>query len=319
MQKFVVTSSESDQTLEKYVKKVLKDAPLSFIYKLFRKKDIKVNGHHQDRKFIVHTNDEVSIYITDEKVKEFSSVKEIKITEDISSWVLFEDENILIINKPRGVLVQKDKSGDTALDDMVISYLVSKKEYDPNKEKGFVPAPVHRLDRNTAGIIIFGKNLRALQELGNVINDKEKVIKKYMTLVEGICENTGKIDLFLKKLSSGRVIVDNKEGKESHTQFKLIESFNNYSLLDVSLLTGRTHQIRVHLSEIGHPVIGDTKYGNYELNKQIEKQYHFKNQFLVAYYLKFNGLDGELKYLNNKEFCIKLPNECSELIDSLKM
>lgn len=319
MQKFVVTSCESDQTLEKYVKKVLKDAPLSFIYKLFRKKDIKVNGHHQDRKFIVQTNDEVSIYITDEKVKEFSSVKEIKITEDISSWILFEDENILIINKPRGVLVQKDKSGDTALDDMVISYLVSKKEYDPNKEKGFVPAPVHRLDRNTAGIIIFGKNLRALQELGNVINDKEKVIKKYMTLVEGICENTGKIDLFLKKLSSGRVIVDNKEGKESHTQFKLIETFNNYSLLDVSLLTGRTHQIRVHLSEIGHPVIGDTKYGNYELNKQIEKQHHFKNQFLVAYYLKFNGLDGELKYLNNKEFCIKLPNECSELIDSLKM
>lgn len=318
MQKYVVSFNESNQTLEKYVKKILKDAPLSFIYKLFRKKDIKVNSHHQDAKYILNEGDEVSIYVTDEKLHEFTKEKEIRKTKDISSWIIYEDINILLINKPRGILVQKDKCGDDALDDMVISYLISKKEYDPKINQGFTPAPVHRLDRNTAGIVIFGKNLKSLQSLGEIINDKTKVEKRYITLVKGNAPKIGQIDFALKKLNNGRVIIDNKEGKESHTLFKCIDSFNGYSLLDVTLLTGRTHQIRVHLSEKGFPIIGDSKYGDYELNKEIEKTYHFKNQFLVSYYLKFIELDSNLKYLNNKEFCIKLPSDCSKLIESLK-
>ena len=315
MQKFVVNSSESGQTLEKYVRKVLKEAPLSFIYKLFRKKDIKVNGHWEKEKYIIQEGEEVSIYITDSQLEEFKKkVVEKKVT-DISNWIIYEDKNILLINKPRGVMVQKDHSGEPALDDMVISYLIDKKEYDPSKEVGYVPAPSHRLDRNTAGIVIFGKNITALRELMNIVSDKSLIEKKYLALVKGITNEKGEINVpLIKNPNSGRVSIS-KDGKEAITLYKRVKTIKDeYSLLEVSLLTGRTHQIRVHLASISHPVIGDSKYGDYSLNKEIESKYHFKNQFLVAYYLKFKSLSGELKYLSNKSFKIDLPKELDELL-----
>lgn len=315
MQKFVVNSSESGQTLEKYVRKVLKEAPLSFIYKLFRKKDIKVNGHWEKEKYIIQEGEEVYIYITDSQLEEFKKkVVEKKVT-DISNWIIYEDKNILLINKPRGVMVQKDHSGEPALDDMVISYLIDKKEYDPSKEVGYVPAPSHRLDRNTAGIVIFGKNITALRELMNIVSNKSLIEKKYLALVKGITDEKGEINApLIKNPSNGRVSIS-KDGKEAITLYKRVKTIKDqYSLLEVSLLTGRTHQIRVHLASISHPIIGDSKYGDYSLNKEIESKYHFKNQFLVAYYLKFKSLSGELKYLSNKSFKIDLPKELDELL-----
>lgn len=317
MKKFIVLKEENGQTLEKYVRKIMPLAPLGFIYKLFRKKDIKVNGHWQDKKYVINTNDEIAVYVTDAQLEEFEKVKSIRNLSNISSWIVYEDNNILIINKPRGVLVQKDDSNCEALDDMVISYLTNKKEYDPNINRAFTPAPVHRLDRNTSGLVIFGKNLIALQEMADAIKDKTKITKKYYALVDGITDMEGKIDYSLKKLNNGRVIKDEQDGKESHTVYKRIKCYGEYSLLEVTLLTGRTHQIRVHLSLIEHPVIGDSKYGNYELNKQIEEKYNFKNQFLVSYYLGINNLTGELKYLNNKEFKIEIPYEMMELLFNL--
>lgn len=315
MQKFIVNSSESGQTLEKYVRKVLKEAPLSFIYKLFRKKDIKVNGHWEKEKYQIQEGEEISIYITDNQLEEFRKKVTEKKVNDISNWIIYEDKNILLINKPRGVMVQKDHSGEVALDDMVISYLTNKKEYDPNKEIGYSPAPSHRLDRNTAGIVIFGKNINALRELMNIVSDKSLIEKRYLTLVKGITDEKGEINApLIKNTTNGRVTVS-LEGKEAITLYKRIKIVKErYSLLEVSLLTGRTHQIRVHLSYISHPVIGDSKYGDYSLNKEIENKYHFKNQFLVAYYLKFKSLSGELKYLSNKSFKIDLPKELDELL-----
>lgn len=319
MQKFIVSEKESGQTLEKYVRKVLKDAPLSFIYKLFRKKDIKVNGHWQKEKYVVSTSEEVSIYITDSQLQEFKKKVESKVVEDISNWIVYEDDNILVINKPRGVLVQGDNSGETSLNEMVISYLINKKEYDPNLDLGYSPAPTHRLDRNTAGLVVFGKNLSAIREMVDILSNKEKVEKKYLTLVKGVTEISGEINApLLKNSLNGRVSVS-PSGKEAITQYHQVRVINNeYSLLEVKLLTGRTHQIRVHLANISHPVIGDQKYGDYSLNKEFENKYHFKNQFLVAYYLKFKSIDGKLAYLSNKSFKISLPIELDELLLKLE-
>ena len=318
MQKFVVNSNESGQTLEKYVRKVLKDAPLSFIYKLFRKKDIKVNGHWQKEKYIVNENDEVLVYITDSQMDEFvKKAKDLNVSK-LEDMIVYEDNNIIIINKPRGVLVQKDNKDASALDDSVISYLVNKGEYDPNKDLGYTPAPCHRLDRNTAGLVIFGKNIATLRYLSQAMQDKSLIKKKYITLVDGVVDKGGEINSPLEKnAKTGRVFVS-PNGKEAITNYKVIEKLNKYTLLEVQLLTGRTHQIRVHLSSIGHPIIGDSKYGNYELNKEIENKYHFTNQFLVAYSVAFGKLDEPLKYLSNKEFKVDIPSSMESLLIKLR-
>lgn len=316
MQRFTVSDLESGQTLEKFVKKVLKDAPLSAIYKLFRKKDVKVNGHWQDAKYVISSGEEITIFIKDEQYDEFKKKQQVVATDKIKSWIVYEDENVLLINKPRGVLVQKNTKDDEALDDMVISYLAEKKEYDTSG--AYVPAPAHRLDRNTAGIIIFGKNLPTLQYLSKVIGDKTKVSKKYLTLVKGHIDKEGEIALPLLKKQT-HVEVDYQNGKEAITRYKLVRYVGNYSLVEVELLTGRTHQIRVHMSKSGYPVIGDAKYGDYKLNREIEEKYGFTNQFLVAYYLSFNNVDGPLKKLNKKSFEIEPPNDLNDLLNKLEV
>ena len=314
----IVKKEESGQTLEKYVKKVLNHAPMSFIYKLFRKKDVKINGHWQDKKYLINEGEEIKIFVTDEQLEEFKSQRDIKASSDISSWIIYEDDNVLLINKPRGILVQKDSSGDEALDEMVLLYLSNKGEYDHNSVSAYKPAPAHRLDRNTAGIVVFGKNITALRELADLLNDKNKVSKRYLALVKGEIDKDGEINAPLEKnAKNGRVYV-NENGKPSLTRYKVLKHLNGYTLLEVELLTGRTHQIRVHMAYINHPVIGDSKYGDFALNKEIEDKYNFKNQFLVAYQLYFHSLDNNLKYLSKKKFEIPLPKELSDLLDKLQ-
>ena len=315
---FIIKKEEEGQTLEKFVKKVLSEAPLSFIYKLFRKKDVKVNGHWQDKKYFISSGEEVSIYITDSQLDEFKRQVESKQVEDISNWIIYEDENILLVNKPRGVLVQKNSEDSNALDEMVISYLINKGEYNPNKNLGYKPAPAHRLDRNTAGIVVFGKNIATLRYLVDTLNDKSVVSKRYLALVKGEIDKDGEINApLLKNSKSQRVSVSN-EGKPSITRYKVVETFKGYTLLEVELLTGRTHQIRVHMAYINHPVIGDSKYGDYELNKLLESKYNFKNQFLEAYQLDFHKLNNPLKYLSGRSFKISLNDEFLNLINSIK-
>ena len=314
MQKFVVSSSESGQNLEKYIRKVLKDAPLSFIYKLFRKKDIKVNGHWEKEKYVISEGEEISIYITDSQLEEFKKKNKELVTGNVQSWIVYEDNNILIINKPRGVVVQLDDSKSVPLDQMVISYLAEKGEYDPNNDLGYVPAPSHRLDRNTAGLIIFGKNIQTLRYLSTIMQEKALIEKKYLTLVVGNIDKSGEINYPLSKNSkTGKVYVD-ENGKTAITRYKVVRHIKDFTLLEVQLLTGRTHQIRVHMASINHPVVGDNKYGDFKINKEIENEYGFKNQFLVSYELKFGQLNEPLKYLSNKCFKIDLPKEMNDLL-----
>ena len=313
----IVKKEESGQTLEKYVKKVLNHAPMSFIYKLFRKKDVKVNGHWQDKKYVVSEGEEIKIFVADEQLEEFKSQKDIKASLDISNWVIYEDENILLINKPRGVLVQKDNSNSDALDEMVLAYLENKGEYDSASISAYKPAPAHRLDRNTAGIVVFGKNIATLRSLADSLNDKKQISKRYLTLVKGEINEDGEISVPLEKnAKSGRVYAS-ENGKDAITKYKVIKKYDGYTLLEVELLTGRTHQIRVHMAYINHPVIGDAKYGDYALNKEIEDKYGFKNQFLVAYQLYFHSLDNNLKYLSGKKFEIPLPEEFKNLLEHI--
>lgn len=321
MKTFKINLEESNQTLEKYVRKVLPLAPLSFIYKQFRKKDVKVNGHWEDMKYVIKENDEVSLYITDSLYEEFTVSNVYSKNDRVSSMVLYEDKNILIINKPRGILVQQDASKEKALDQMVVEYLMFKGEYDPNKNKGFKPGPVHRIDRNTSGIVIFGKNRDTLAYLSDLIKNHIKIKKKYVSLVVGDDIEDGVIEAPLRKnFSTKKVVVcpEKDGGKYAKTIYRVKEKLNGFSLLELTLITGRTHQIRVHMSYLRHHVAGDTKYGDFKANNKLQKEYGFKNQFLHANEIEFEDLDAPLKYLSNKKFLADMPEEFNNLLNKLR-
>ena len=319
---FKIIDTESGQTLEKYVRKVLNTAPLSFIYKLFRKKDIKVNGHWEKEKYTLNVDDEVSIYVTDSQLEEFKKKNDYQPNDSIQDWIIYEDKNILLINKPRGVLVQKDDhSNDKALDQLVIEYLMYKGEYDPQKEQGFKPGPAHRIDRNTSGIVIFGKNHASLVYLFELLKNHELIGKHYISLVCGDVEEDGVVEAPLRKnFDQKKVVVASVKdgGKPSKTIYHVLEHLNGYTLLDLTLVTGRTHQIRAHMSYIRYHVVGDTKYGDFKVNNLFKKEYGFENQFLHASELHFGKLEKPLENLSSKSFKAEMPDEYKELIEKLK-
>ncbi len=319
MREFIINQSENGLTLEKYVFKVLPSAPMSFIYKLFRKKDVKVNGHHQDKKYRLSENEVVAIYISDAQFDEFQKEKSLNPNLKIKDWIIYEDNNVLFINKPRGLLVQKASPNDESLDQLVIEYLMATNQYDPNKELGFVPGPAHRLDRNTSGLVAFGKNHESLIMLFDLFKNHDLINKHYLALVVGAVEKDKDIITApLKKDEKNNKVVVAKDGKTAQTVYKVIKRYSGYTLLDVTLLTGRTHQIRVHMAYINHPVVGDSKYGNFEINKEFKEKYHFSNQFLHAYKIGFGELDYPLNNLSKKEFTAEPREEIANILTMLE-
>lgn len=319
MKEIIIDRLNANQKAEKFVKKYLNDAPLSFIYKTFRKKDIKVNGHWIDKGYTLKENDVLRIYVTDQQLEDFNKPKPL-IKLAFNHEIIYEDENILVVNKPSGLLVHGDEEEKRlTLSNQVLSYLFSKGEYDPKNT--FTPSPAHRLDRNTSGIVFFGKNNDVLQALMQIFKEKDNIQKYYYTLVLGKTDRNGTIDKPLikdEKNNLVRVDLKSEYAKNAITKYTLINSFKDTSLLSVQILTGRTHQIRVHLASINHPVIGDAKYGNFEKNKEYQKLYGLNHQFLHCYKVKFLNLNNCLSYLSNKEFLCQLPNELDTIIKDLK-
>lgn len=317
MEEIVIKKEDSNQRVDKFLKKYLPLCPTSFLYKTFRKKDIKINKKWVKENYILKENDLLSIYIKEEDISKFKKSEEIiKVYHPLD--IIYEDENILIINKERGLLVHGDKKEKVkTLQNYVLSYLISKNEYNP-KIDTYLPSPCHRLDQNTSGIVIFAKNLITSQEIMNLLKNKNLVKKNYLALVFGNTPKEGEIKTKLRKNENNNfVVIDEVNGKEADTIYKKIKGNNNYSLLDVSLLTGRTHQIRVHLSSIGYPLVGDAKYGDFNKNKEFNKEYHFEKQFLHSYKISFSTISGHLSYLTGLTFKAKLYKKEEDILNKL--
>ena len=278
-----ITLNDSNKRLDKFVKKYLSKAPESFIYKLFRKKDIKVNKKQFD--------------------------------------VIYEDDNILIVNKPTNLLVHdgdgKLKNDDT-LTKQVLNYLINNNSYNPKNENTFIPALAHRIDRNTSGLVVFGKTSSALQELFLAFKNHDGMEKEYETLVCGKVKESGKVTARLIKNEQTKIVnVDEINGVEAITLYSPIKVYNDVTHLRVNILTGRTHQIRVHMKHINHPLVGDQKYGN-KNSDVLAYKYNMKGNFLHAKKLCFHNLTGSLSYLNEKEFIAPLFDWEIKLINRLK-
>lgn len=319
--------NETDLRVDKLVKRMLPQAPLSFIYKMFRKKDVKVNNKKVDITYKLKKDDIVSIYITDLFLKKFQTEK-VSIDKKISEYkfnidIIYEDDNICIVNKPRGLLVHEDEGNTSSnLQKKFIRYLQSKNEYDPSNETNFVPGPVHRLDRNTSGICILAKNLMATHELLELFKVKDEIEKTYLALVCGVADKHGTIDIPLIKNSKTKRVTPcpiEKGGKTAITKYKRIKNYGDVSLVEVELLTGRTHQIRVHFQSIKHPIVGDAKYGDLSVNKFFSDVYRLKDQFLHAYKFSFKDVKGELSYLSGRTFIAKLPDSLQHILDNIKL
>ena len=321
MKEIVINELNQGQRADKFVRKYLNEAPLSFIYKLFRIKDVKINGKRIDASYILKSGDVMRIYVTDAQLAEFNKPKEV-LPINTSLDIIYEDDNILIINKPSSLLVHGDQNEKRrTLSNMVLNYLCSKGEYNPSSTLGFTPAPCHRLDRNTSGLIVFAKNLESLQYMEELFKDKALLKKEYLTLVAGRVNEDGKIDAPLLKneeTKTVRVCPESKGGKKALTIYQVNTVFKDCTLLNVQIITGRTHQNRVHFASIKHPVLGDAKYGDFNLNRRFEKKFSYKNQFLHAHKLTFLELDGKLSYLSNKTFVAKLNKKENDIISALK-
>lgn len=310
MKELKVTDKDSGQRFDKYLLKFLNKAPKSFIYKMLRKKNIKLNKLKADGKEIISTGDLIQLYLADDTIDKFRNIVVNKVNYE-QLVIVYEDENILICNKPVGMLSQKDEKESISLIDIVIAYLEGTNQYDPEKNVGFKPGLCNRLDRNTSGLVIIGKNLKALQEINYAI--KEQQIKKYyLTIVKGqVVKSQVLVDHWEKDTMTNRVRLNTAEIKGRTKEIKTVirpqKEYNGFTQLEVELVTGKSHQIRAHLKSIDHPILGDFKYGDPTLNKVLRNKCHLNSQLLHAYKLTFNGLKGNVAYLNDKEFYAEEP------------
>ncbi len=307
MQELIIGKNDAGQRLDKFITKAL-DLPMGLLYKSIRLKKIKVNRKRATIDQKLNEGDTIQCFLPPEffekKVSE-NSFDNIKVHLDI----LYEDENIMLLNKPVGISVHEDEDGSTnTLITHVQAYLYQKGEYDPKCEQSFAPALCNRIDRNTSGIVIAAKNAESLRVMNEKIKLRE-IDKYYLAAIHGVPkQKEATLKGFLKKDAKSNLVKvydknPPKDAKNIITKYKVLHSLDNTSLIEVELLTGRTHQIRAHMAFIGHPLVGDGKYG---INKDDRKMGH-KYQALCSYKLRFSfkGEPTHLEYLSGKEFAIK--------------
>ncbi len=329
MQSVIVKDAEAGQRLNKFLSKYLPEAPQSFIYKMLRKKNIVLNGKKADGSEKLAANDEIKLFLADETIEKFAkrtgsagaitevseAVKE-QIAFVFEDNIVYEDPDVLFVNKPAEILSQKAELGDVSMVEYLLDYLTRTGFISDGERRGFQPGICNRLDRNTSGLLIAGKTLKGSQMMSELIKDRA-VKKFYRTIVKGVITEEKKIEGYLVKDEKTNTVSVLKSAADGalpiSTRYIPISDNDKYTLLEVELITGRTHQIRAHLASIGHPIIGDSKYGDKKSNLYFKKKYELKFQLLHSHLLEFpKELDT---YLAGKSFTAPLPQQFANIAD----
>lgn len=313
----VIDKNDAGQRLDRFLRKYLHRAPLSAIYKMIRK-DIKVNGKRAVQKTVLKEGDELILYLSEEQLRVYTERISRQPSARRTFRIIYEDENLIIVNKPAGLLTHgNSQEKKNTLVNQVVDYLIQQGEFIPGRSKSFSPAAVNRLDRNTSGMVIFGKRAEALRDAAAMIREKNCIEKRYLAVVQGnFEEHTILTGAAKKNEEKNQVSVSRDPGGEGRTiltEVTPVAFGSGMTLLDVNLITGRTHQIRAHLASEGFPVIGDPKYGDRGINKEMEQKDGLKSQFLHAWRLEFREAYGSLSGMKGKSLIDPLPESLERM------
>jgi 23S rRNA pseudouridine955/2504/2580 synthase len=292
MKEIVINENEAGQRLDKFLGKLLKEAPASFYYKMLRKKNIVLNGKKATGNEKLAMGDSVKLFLSDETFEKFTGrqpAEDMVISvPSIPLEIVYENHDVLAINKPAGMLSQKAKKEDISANEYILQYLLESGTITAESLHTFKPSVCNRLDRNTSGILVAGKTLNGLQKMSEAFRERS-MEKYYLAVVAGAISKPSRIEGYLKKDGqTNQVRIFSKPSKDAKpiiTEYRPLKLLGQVTLLEVHLITGRSHQIRAHLASIGHPVIGDMKYGNPKLNREFSQNAGVTHQLLHAYRL----------------------------------
>ena len=313
-----VTEKEAGQRLDKLLGKYLNLAGKGFLYKMLRKKNITLNGRKCSGAEKLAAGDEITLFLADETIDKFSQVS-VKAVKKVHLDILYEDGNILLVNKPAGMLSQKAGDRDESLVEYVTDYLLDTGALTREDLKTFRPGVCNRLDRNTSGLVVAGKSLAGLQIMAEAFRDRS-IHKYYYCLVSGEIRDTRTIEGFLEKDPKTNQVKIYQKGQKGAvniaTKYSPVFYLSpqetggeGYTCLKVQLITGRTHQIRAHLASVGHPLVGDQKYGDPKVNGEARRRYSICRQMLHAFQTEFPKLREPLSDLSEKTFRAPLPED----------
>ena len=309
MKEFIINENEAGQRFDKYLAKLLREAPKSFFYKMLRKKNITLNGKKATGNEKLSPGDQVKLFLSDETFQKFS--KETAAPRAVCDLdVIYEDADVLLVNKPAGMLSQPDESGEPSLVEYITGYLLERGTLTENDLATFRPSVCNRLDRNTSGIVAAGKSLAGLQALSELFRGRT-LHKDYLALAKGVIKNEEHIRGYLHKDQKYNKVTVYREKKDGalpiETVYTPLGDNGAVTLLKIRLVTGRPHQIRAHLASEGHPLMGDYKYGGERYNRICRERYGLKHQLLHAYRREFPRSQEVPDHLSGKIFFAEPP------------